>query len=99
MIGVGTSPSCGVRHTLDMRRSLEVIAACPLASIDRPTMNEQAVAGCRARGEGIFIGQLRRRLDREGIAVPFVEYDIVAELRGETQDTVSELLGAAAGSS
>jgi hypothetical protein len=95
VIGVGSSPSCGVSHTLDMRRSLEVIASCPIASMDRPMMNEQAVAGCRAQGEGIFIRQLRRRLEREGIAVPFVEYDIVAELRGETQDPVSALLDAA----
>ena len=98
VIGVGSSPSCGVSHTLDMRRSLEVIAACPIASIDRTTMNEQAVAGCRAPGEGIFTQELRRRLDRSGIRVPFVEYDIVAEMRGEAQDPVAELLRAASAS-
>jgi uncharacterized protein YbbK (DUF523 family) len=97
VIGVGSSPSCGVSHTLDMRGSLEVIAACPIASIDRTTMNQQAVAGCRTPGEGIFTQQLRRRLDRGGITVPFVEYDIVAEMGGEAQDPVAELLRAAAG--
>jgi uncharacterized protein YbbK (DUF523 family) len=97
VIGVGSSPSCGVRNTLDMRRSLEVIAACPIALIDRTTMNERAVAGCRTLGEGIFIQQLRRRLDSAGIEVPFVEYDIVAEMRGDHQDPVAELLSAAAG--
>jgi uncharacterized protein YbbK (DUF523 family) len=92
VIGVGSSPSCGVGHTLDLRRSLEVIAACPIASIDRTTMNLRAVAGCRTPGEGIFTEQLRQRLVRCGITVPFVEYDIVAEMRGEPQDPVSELL-------
>jgi hypothetical protein len=92
VIGVGSSPSCGVGHTLDMRRSLEVIAACPIARIDRTTVNEQAVAGCRTPGEGIFMHELRRRLDRSGITVPFIEYDIVAEMRGEAQDPVAELL-------
>jgi hypothetical protein len=83
VIGVGSSPSCGVSHTLDMRGSLEVIAACPIASIDRTTMNQQAVAGCRTPGEGIFTQQLRRRLDRGGITVPFVEYGapLIAERR------------------
>jgi hypothetical protein len=79
-----------------MRRSMEVIAACPIASINRIAMNEQAVAGCRTPGEGIFTQQLRRRLANGGITVPFVEYDIVAEMHGEGQDPVAELLGAAA---
>lgn len=92
VIGVGSSPSCGVSRTLDLRRSLEVIAACPVATIDRATMNEQAVAGCRTAGEGIFIEQLRRRLERSGITVPFV-----AEMRGEAQDPVADLLSAAGG--
>ena len=93
VIGVGSSPSCGVSHTLDMRRSLDVIAACPIASIDRATINQQAVASCRTSGEGIFTQQLRRRLDHLGIEIPFIEYDIVAEMRGEPQDPVAELLG------
>lgn len=97
VIGVGSSPSCGVTHTLDMRRSLEVIAACPIAAIDRTTMNEHAVAGCRTPGEGIFMEQLRRQLERDRITVPFVEHDIVAEMRGEAQDPVADLLRAAAG--
>jgi uncharacterized protein YbbK (DUF523 family) len=97
VIGVGSSPSCGVSHTLDMRRSLEVIAACPITSIDRATMNQRAVVGCRTPGEGIFTQQLRRRLNRDGMTVPFVEYDIVAEMRGEAQDPVADLLRAAAG--
>jgi uncharacterized protein YbbK (DUF523 family) len=96
VIGVGSSPSCGVVNTLDMQRSLEVIAACPLDAMDRAVMNEQAVAGCQRAGEGIFTRQLRRRLERRGLSVPFVEYDIVAEMRGQPQRTVELLLGTSA---
>lgn len=92
VIGVGSSPSCGVDNTLDMRRSLEVIAACPVATINRSIMNEQAVAGCQRAGEGIFTRRLKRRLGRRGLSVPFFEYDIVAEMRGEPQHTVETLL-------
>jgi uncharacterized protein YbbK (DUF523 family) len=92
VIAVGSSPSCGVTHTLDLRKSLEVIAACPIASMDRGVMNEQAVSGCRAPGEGIFTQQLRRQLNRRGIQIPFVEYDIVAEMQGIPQEPVAELL-------
>lgn len=48
-------------------------------------------------GEGIFIGQLRRVLERKGIHVPFVEYHIVAEMRGEPQDPVRDLRAVGAG--
>jgi hypothetical protein len=93
VIGVGSSPSCGVANTLDMRRSLEVIAACPVAAVNRALVNEQAVAGCQRAGEGIFIRRLMRGLQRRGLNVPFVEYDIVAEMRGQSQRTVETLLG------
>jgi predicted secreted protein len=93
VIGVGSSPSCGVTTTLDMRRSLEVIAACPVAAMNREVMNERAVAGCQRPGEGLFIRRLRRRLERKGLSVPFVEFDIVAEMRGQRQRTLELLLG------
>jgi hypothetical protein len=61
------------------------MAACPLALIDRATMNERMVVACRAAGEGLFIRTLRRRLARRHIEVPFVEYDLIAEMRGLPQ--------------
>ena len=51
LVGVGVSPSCGVRTTLDLDRSFETVAGCRLAKIDRALMNEYAVAGCRVAGE------------------------------------------------
>jgi uncharacterized protein YbbK (DUF523 family) len=85
VVGVGGSPSCGVSTTLDLRRSFEAMAACPLALIDRATMNERMVVACRGAGEGLFIRTLRRRLARRHIDVPFVEYDLIAEMRGLPQ--------------
>ena len=85
VIGVGGSPSCGSATTLDLRRSFETIAACPLALVDRATVNERAVAACRVAGEGLFIAALERRLARRGLDVPFMEYDLIAEMRGTPQ--------------
>lgn len=82
VIGVGASPSCGVATTLDLRRSAAVLASCPLASLDRRTVNERAIAGCRIAGEGLFVHALRRELTRRGLDVPFAEHDLVAEMRG-----------------
>ena len=93
VIGVGSSPTCGVTTTLDLRRSMEVMAACPVAAMSRAVMSEQAVAACQRAGEGLFVRRLRRRLERKGLSVPFVEFDIVAEMRGRPQRTLELLLG------
>jgi uncharacterized protein YbbK (DUF523 family) len=85
VVGVAASPSCGAGTTLDLRRSFEVLARCPLARVDRPTVNERAVAACRVPGEGLFVAALKRHLARRRLEVPFVEYDLIAEMRGEPQ--------------
>ena len=43
IVGIGASPSCGVTTTLDLRKSLEVVAACPAASLTRDVINQKAV--------------------------------------------------------
>lgn len=35
IVGIGASPSCGVTTTLDLRGSLDVLAACPAAALTR----------------------------------------------------------------
>lgn len=85
IVGVGSSPSCGVTATLDMGRAVELLAACPLAGVDRGRMNEDLLVGCRAAGEGLFVRALRRRLEQRRIGVPFLEHDLVTEMRGEPQ--------------
>jgi predicted secreted protein len=85
LVGVGASPSCGVLTTLDLERSFELVAGCPLARIDRRLINERAVAACRMPGEGLFMTALRRRLKRRGIQVRLLEYDLIVEMRGLNQ--------------
>ena len=82
IVGVGASPSCGITTTLDIRRSFEAVAACPLASINRDTLNERAVVQCRVAGDGLFIRALRRQLTRRQLNLPLVEHDLVAEMLG-----------------
>ncbi|MBY0390059.1 MAG: 2-thiouracil desulfurase family protein [Mycobacterium pseudokansasii] len=85
IVGIGASPSCGVSTTLDMRASLEVVAACPAAALTRDVMNEQAVLGCRRCGQGLFINALDRELTRRRLTLPAFEHDLAAELRGQPQ--------------
>ncbi len=83
IIGIGGSPSCGVCRTLDLNRSIEGIAACPIASLDRRAFNDEVIAANLVAGEGLFIASIHRQLKRRSIEVPFYEHDLVAEMRGQ----------------
>jgi predicted secreted protein len=83
VLGIAGSPSCGVDVTLDLGRSMEVLAGCPIASLNREMLNEQAIVGCRVVGEGLFIAALRRQLRRRGLTVPFWEHDPLTERDGQ----------------
>ena len=85
IVGIGISPSCGVTTTLNLRASLDVVAACPAAALTRDVMNDEAVLGCRRAGQGLFIEALDRRLRRRGQTLPAFEHDLAAELRGQRQ--------------
>ncbi len=80
IVGVDTSPSCGVRHTLHLGAALEALAKCDLATIDRATFNRDVVASTHIAGEGMFIKALRKELARHGQRVRFVAHDLIAEL-------------------
>lgn len=88
-VGIGASPSCGVTTTLDLRASLDVVAACPAAALTRDVMNNQAVLGCRRAGEGLFVRLLDHELRRRGLTVPGLEHDLAAELRGERHSVLA----------
>lgn len=78
VVGVGGSPSCGVRTTLDLPGAVDVLSRCPLAALDRRTLNEDVVAAHTRPGQGMFVCALRRELS--GVDVPFEEHDLLREL-------------------
>ncbi len=83
IVGVGGSPSCGVCTRLDLRCSLEVVAGCPLARLDRRVMNEEAVAACLSEGEGLFVAAVQRRLRRKHLTIRWYEHDLLSEITGQ----------------
>ena len=82
VVGIGGSPSCGVRRTLDIKRSLVAVASCPVQQLSRDVFNKTVIAACVIDGEGMFEQALRRRLARRGLSVPFIEHDLLAEMCG-----------------
>lgn len=88
IVGVGASPSCGVRTTLDMRHSFDAMAGMTPDALDRRRFNTEVVLASRRAGAGIFIRSLQRQLRRRGLAVPLLEHDLVAEMRGQRQQVL-----------
>lgn len=64
VVGVGGSPSCGVWTTLDMARSLQVIANCPLVQLDRHDLNDDAIVARRTEGAGLLVAALQQCLQK-----------------------------------
>ena len=81
VVGVGTSPSCGVATTVDMAAALGPVAGCPIRRLDRQVVNE-AIASAARPGRGIFIGELGKALGHRGLSVPFLEHDLRSEWPG-----------------
>jgi predicted secreted protein len=84
IVGVGDSPSCGVRHTLDLARSLPIVAEFDVASIERRAFNDQAVRACIVDGQGLYMRALRARLERRGLSIAARDHDpgLVEQPRG-----------------
>jgi predicted secreted protein len=80
VIGVGGSPSCGVRTTLDLAGALETIAGCDPAQLNTEDFNRRVIAAHARPGQGLFITALRQQLRRRGLDVPFDEHDLIAEI-------------------
>ncbi|MGE5831161.1 MAG: hypothetical protein ACM30G_22770 [Micromonosporaceae bacterium] len=83
VVGVGGSPSCGVRTTLDLPAVLDDIARRDPGRLDRRDFNRHVIAGHVTAGPGMFIAALRRQLLGRGIDVPFDEHDLIAELAAQ----------------
>lgn len=81
VVGIGSSPSCGVLRTLNLGGALADVAACPIRRLNRETMTGIVAANARP-GAGIFTAAVRRTLRRRNLAPPFFEHDLLAELAG-----------------
>ncbi len=80
VVGIGGSPSCGVRTTLDLAGAVDVLTRCRVAQLDREFVNTRAIRPHVAAGAGWFMQALGRRLRHQRVSIPFEEYDLLAEL-------------------
>jgi predicted secreted protein len=81
IVGVDGSPSCGVHRTLDVARFLREWYRVPKTA-QAADLNA-VIMECATAGQGIFVKEFQRQLDRRGARVSWFSHDLNAELCGE----------------
>lgn len=75
IVGIRGSPSCGVRTTMDLQRSADIMAKTKIGDLDRARFNAQCIRDCQVGGKGLFIKALEDELARQGLTIRFFEHD------------------------
>lgn len=82
ILGIDGSPSCGVTATLDLAESFRYFSTLTPDTIERDAMNRRLYGQCLRSGQGIFMAELQRGLERRGIRVPSFAHSLVEEMNG-----------------
>jgi predicted secreted protein len=83
IIGVASSPTCGVTQILDLEQTIEYAAITQLEALTRKEMNEFGISKLIMNGEGYYISALKDELKKKKLSVKFYEYNLLAEMKGE----------------
>lgn len=82
VIGIDGSPTCGVKATLAIQRSFELMANLDIDAVTVEQMNS-LIRNCVIDGRGLFTARLQEALKQRQIQVPFGAHDLIAELDGK----------------
>jgi len=83
IIGVKGSPSCGVSASLDLKRSADYLVNIDIKTINKETLNNDLYKTCLSNSRGLFIEALKKEIGKLNIDIPFLEHDLISELKGE----------------
>jgi predicted secreted protein len=84
IIGVRSSPCCGVFKTLQIENSVEYLACLDVNNLDRNEFNKNGIEGPLIDGNGFFIKELEKLVHKKAIPIKFYEYDFISEMNGTT---------------
>jgi len=85
ILGVDSSPSCGVNNTLGLKASFEYFVNSNLDSIDKKEMNAYFSDKCKCAGQGLFIKALKKELKKNGLNTPFYGRDLFKEINKQSK--------------
>ncbi len=76
---------------MSRQRSFDAMSTSPPGALDRGRINREVVLACQQAGTGLFTQALQRQLRRRRLAVPLLEHDLIAKMRGERQPVLTDL--------
>jgi len=85
IIGIGGSPSCGVKTGLNIEKFVDLAANTKIADLNTEKMN-QLVKNCLIDEKGLFINELEKELSKNNLKIIILEYSLISEMNG-TQGT------------
>ncbi len=82
LIGIGGSPTCGVRVTLDLNK-IDLCANLKLNDLERNSFNDLLYKELLKEGKGLFIEALEIELQNKKRNVKFFEHSLLLERKGD----------------
>lgn len=87
VVGIDGSPTCGVKKTLDFKKSFEVLANIDIHTVTITDANK-VVLECLINGKGLFIQALQRKLKLRKMDIRFLSHDLIAEMDGKSSAVI-----------
>jgi predicted secreted protein len=91
VVGIDGSPSCGVRSTLDLRKSFLYFSSLGTETMQRESFNRNLYQDCLRQGRGLFTIALEAQCQKRGIELKYFSHDLVAEMRGTAAESLENL--------
>lgn len=91
VIGIDGSPTCGVKHRIDVKKAFDLYANKSLRGLSREGFNQSLYEECVSVGSGIFIVEMKKRLSRKKKTVPFYSHSLLEEMDKKT-DSLWEVI-------
>jgi predicted secreted protein len=85
IIGVGGSPTCGVKTSIDMSKIDEFGNLC-IDTTNRDQLNTLFYSDFLVKKKGLLFKMLNTKLKRKKIELEFYEFDLKKEMNNEQQD-------------
>ncbi len=83
VIGIATSPSCGVNTTFDLPKSFEFSPGLKLEDLEREYMSNYYLEHLTISGEGVYFSELKKEMKKNNIKVRFYEHDPFSDIKGQ----------------
>lgn len=83
VVGIDGSPSCGVNTKLAMDKCFKLLLQSRMEGLNREAFNSALYETCSERGNGIFIEELKKQLNKKRLNIPIYAHSLISEVQGK----------------